>query len=52
MNATLVLTVLDFGRFSKREIGEVKLPLCQSDLTQTIIESKIQKIQNAGIPKN
>lgn len=51
MNTTLVLTILDLGKFSKREIGEVKLPLCQSDLTQTIIESKIQKIHNADISK-
>ncbi|KAF4526755.1 hypothetical protein B566_EDAN015102 [Ephemera danica] len=39
MNKTLVFAIFDFDRFSKHDqIGEVKLPLCQVDLAQTIEE--------------
>jgi synaptotagmin-1 len=39
MNKTLVFAIFDFDRFSKHDqIGEVKVPLCQIDLAQTIEE--------------
>lgn len=39
MNKTLVFAIFDFDRFSKHDqIGEVKVPLCQVDLAQTIEE--------------
>merc|ERR1712079_231449 len=38
---TLMFSVFDYDRFSKHDqIGEVKLPLCQIDLAQTISEWK------------
>jgi len=38
---TLMLNIFDYDRFSKHDqIGEVKLPLCQMDLAQTINEWK------------
>ncbi|XP_055298094.1 synaptotagmin 1-like isoform X2 [Sitodiplosis mosellana] len=52
MNTTLVLAVFDFSKFTKREIGEVQVPLCQSDLTQTTVVSNIRKIRSTSIPKN
>ncbi|XP_069957115.1 synaptotagmin 1 isoform X3 [Cherax quadricarinatus] len=39
MSKTLVFGIYDFDRFSKHDqIGEVKIPLCQVDLAQTIEE--------------
>ncbi|XP_050701560.1 synaptotagmin 1-like isoform X4 [Eriocheir sinensis] len=39
MSKTLVFGIYDFDRFSKHDqIGEVKIPLCQVDLAQTIQE--------------
>lgn len=39
MMKTLVFAIFDFDRFSKHDqIGEVKVPLCQVDLAQTIEE--------------
>ena len=41
MSKTLVFGIYDFDRFSKHDqIGEVKIPLCQIDLAQTIEEWK------------
>lgn len=38
---TLMFSIFDYDRFSKHDqIGEVKLPLCQIDLAQTISEWK------------
>lgn len=38
---TLMMNIFDYDRFSKHDqIGEVKLPLCQMDLAQTINEWK------------
>jgi synaptotagmin-1 len=41
VSKTLVFAIFDFDRFSKHDqIGEVKVPLCQVDLAQTIEEWK------------
>ncbi|OXA61753.1 synaptotagmin 1 [Folsomia candida] len=41
MAKTLVFAIFDFDRFSKHDqIGEVKIPLCQLDLAQTIEDWK------------
>ncbi|XP_066901833.1 synaptotagmin 1 isoform X1 [Halyomorpha halys] len=50
MNKTLVFAIFDFDRFSKHDqIGEVKVPLCQVDLAQTIEEWKeLQSVEGEG----
>lgn len=50
MNKTLVFAVYDFDRFSKHDqIGEVKVPLCQIDLAQTIEEwRELQGVEGEG----
>nr|CAD7426601.1 unnamed protein product [Timema monikensis] len=50
MNKTLVFAIFDFDRFSKHDqIGEVKLPLCQVDLAQTIEDWKeLQSVEGEG----
>merc|ERR1712110_373546 len=38
---TLMFTIFDYDRFSKHDrIGEIKIPLCQIDLAQTVNEWK------------
>ncbi|GLV33022.1 Synaptotagmin 1 [Carabus blaptoides fortunei] len=50
MNKTLVFAIFDFDRFSKHDqIGEVKVPLCQVDLAQTIEEwRELQSVEGEG----
>lgn len=50
MNKTLVFAIFDFDRFSKHDqIGEVKVPLCQIDLAQTIEEwRELQSVEGEG----
>jgi synaptotagmin-1 len=50
MNKTLVFAIYDFDRFSKHDqIGEVKVPLCQIDLAQTIEEwRELQSVEGEG----
>lgn len=50
MNKTLVFAIFDFDRFSKHDqIGEVKVPLCQVDLAQTIEEWRVlQSVEGEG----
>jgi hypothetical protein len=50
MNKTLVFAIFDFDRFSKHDqIGEVKLPLCQVDLAQTIEDwRELQSVEGEG----
>lgn len=50
MNKTLVFAIFDFDRFSKHDqIGEVKVPLCQIDLAQTIEEWRdLQSVEGEG----
>lgn len=50
MNKTLVFAIFDFDRFSKHDqIGEVKVPLCQVDLAQTIEEWRdLQSVEGEG----
>lgn len=50
MNKTLVFAIFDFDRFSKHDqIGEVKVPLCQIDLAQTIEEwRELQGVEGEG----
>lgn len=50
MNKTLVFAIFDFDRFSKHDqIGEVRVPLCQVDLAQTIEEWKeLQSVEGEG----
>lgn len=50
MAKTLVFGIYDFDRFSKHDqIGEVKIPLCQIDLAQTIEEWKeLQSVEGDG----
>lgn len=50
MNKTLVFAIFDFDRFSKHDqIGEVKAPLCQIDLAQTIEEwRELQSVEGEG----
>ncbi|XP_052131465.1 synaptotagmin 1 isoform X1 [Frankliniella occidentalis] len=50
MNKTLVFAIFDFDRFSKHDqIGEVKVPLCQVDLAQTIEEwRELQGVEGEG----
>ncbi|KAI5642690.1 c2 domain-containing protein [Phthorimaea operculella] len=50
MNKTLVFAIYDFDRFSKHDqIGEVKVPLCQVDLAQTIEEwRELQSVEGEG----
>ncbi|XP_066601438.1 synaptotagmin 1-like isoform X1 [Prorops nasuta] len=50
MNKTLVFAIFDFDRFSKHDqIGEVKVPLCQVDLAQTIDEwRELQSVEGEG----
>lgn len=50
MNKTLVFAIFDFDRFSKHDqIGEVKLPLCQVDLAQTIEDWRdLQSVEGEG----
>ncbi|KAL0113716.1 hypothetical protein PUN28_012682 [Cardiocondyla obscurior] len=50
MNKTLVFAIFDFDRFSKHDqIGEVKVPLCQIDLAQTIDEwRELQSVEGEG----
>ncbi|XKL66882.1 hypothetical protein PGB90_010302 [Kerria lacca] len=54
MNKTLVFAIFDFDRFSKHDqIGEVKVPLCQVDLAQTIEEWKeLQSVEGEGGQEN
>ena len=50
MSKTLVFAIYDFDRFSKHDqIGEVKIPLCQIDLAQTIEDWKeLQSVEGEG----
>lgn len=50
MAKTLVFAIFDFDRFSKHDqIGEVKIPLCQLDLAQTIEDWKeLQSVEGEG----
>lgn len=50
MAKTLVFGIYDFDRFSKHDqIGEVKIPLCQVDLAQTIEEwRELQSVEGDG----
>lgn len=50
MSKTLVFAIYDFDRFSKHDqIGEVKVPLCQIDLAQTIEEwADITSVEGEG----
>lgn len=50
MAKTLVFGIYDFDRFSKHDqIGEVKIPLCQIDLAQTIEEwRELQSVEGDG----
>ncbi|CAG7732423.1 unnamed protein product [Allacma fusca] len=50
MSKTLVFAIFDFDRFSKHDqIGEVKIPLCQIDLAQTIEDWKeLQSVEGEG----
>ena len=50
MNKTLVFAIFDFDRFSKHDqIGEVKVPLFQIDLAQTIEEwRELQSVEGEG----
>lgn len=50
MSKTLVFGIYDFDRFSKHDqIGEVKIPLCQVDLAQTIEEWRdLQSVEGDG----
>lgn len=50
MAKTLVFGIYDFDRFSKHDqIGEVKIPLCQVDLAQTIEEWRdLQSVEGDG----
>ncbi|XP_069686775.1 synaptotagmin 1 isoform X3 [Periplaneta americana] len=54
MNKTLVFAIFDFDRFSKHDqIGEVKLPLCQVDLAQTIEDwRELQSVEGEGGQEN
>lgn len=54
MNKTLVFAIFDFDRFSKHDqIGEVKVPLCQIDLAQTIEEwRELQSVEGEGGQEN
>ncbi|KAK7788998.1 hypothetical protein R5R35_007383 [Gryllus longicercus] len=54
MNKTLVFAIFDFDRFSKHDqIGEVKVPLCQVDLAQTIEEwRELQSVEGEGGQEN
>uniref|UniRef100_A0AAG5CUU5 C2 domain-containing protein n=1 Tax=Anopheles atroparvus TaxID=41427 RepID=A0AAG5CUU5_ANOAO len=54
MNKTLVFAIFDFDRFSKHDqIGEVKVPLCQIDLAQTIEEwRELQGVEGEGGQEN
>nr|ACN21655.1 synaptotagmin I [Pediculus humanus] len=54
MNKTLVFAIFDFDRFSKHDqIGEVKVPLCQVDLAQTIEEWRdLQSVEGEGGQEN
>lgn len=54
MNKTLVFAIFDFDRFSKHDqIGEVKVPLCQVDLAQTIEEwRELQGVEGEGGQEN
>lgn len=50
MAKTLVFAIYDFDRFSKHDqIGEVKVPLCQVDLAQTIEEwAEVTSVEGEG----
>lgn len=50
MSKTLVFAIYDFDRFSKHDqIGEVKVPLCQVDLAQTIEEwAEVTSVEGEG----
>lgn len=50
MAKTLVFAIYDFDRFSKHDqIGEVKVPLCQVDLAQTIEEwADVTSVEGEG----
>lgn len=50
MAKTLVFAIYDFDRFSKHDqIGEVKIPLCQLDLAQTIEDWKdLSSVEGEG----
>jgi len=50
MAKTLVFAIFDFDRFSKHDqIGEVKIPLCQLDLAQTIEDWKeLSSVEGEG----
>lgn len=50
MSKTLVFAIYDFDRFSKHDqIGEVKVPLCQIDLAQTIEEwAEVTSVEGEG----
>ncbi|XP_076181918.1 synaptotagmin 1 isoform X2 [Ptiloglossa arizonensis] len=50
MGKTLIFAIFDFDRFSKHDqIGEVKVPLCQIDLAQTIEEWRdLQSVEGEG----
>lgn len=54
MSKTLVFAIYDFDRFSKHDqIGEVKVPLCQIDLAQTIEEwAEVTSVEGEGGQEN